>query len=500
VLEIRVRSRYLVVALAGLLVLAACSSGDDGAAPAADNDDGATTTTARPRPDVPAADVEGPIAGEPANRMPVDFADRYGFVEEEYLVSGDASAYEPVGDLTDDGAWSVGAGATAPYKTRVIVRRPADPDDFNGTVVVEWFNVTAGVDADPDFGLLYPALFDEGAAYVGVSAQHVSVEGGTGPLLEIPGAPASAFQPLKDRDPERYGSLSHPGDEYSYDIYAQVGAAVRLGDLLDGVAPEHVLAIGESQSAFRMVTFINAIQPVTEAYDGFLVHSRGGGSAPLAGDQGESDPSANPVAIRGDLDVPVLQFQTETDLIELGFLAARQPDTDLLATWEVAGTAHADAAILAYGALANDIDFDLGAICGSVNEGPQAEVLRAAFVVLQRWVADGTAPPAGPPIETADATLRRDADGNVIGGIRTPAVDAPVAALSGSNATDSVICRLFGATDPFTPERLAELYATHDDYVEAVTASADAALEAGFLREADRDALVTKAEAARIPG
>jgi hypothetical protein len=382
----------------------------------------------------------------------------------------------------------------------VVVRRPADPGQFNGTVVVEWFNVTAGVDADPDFGLLYPALFDEGAAYIGVSAQQVSVEGGTGLTLEIPGVPASAFQALKDRDPERYGSLSHPGDEYSYDIYAQVAAAARLGDLLDGVAPERVLAVGESQSAFRMVTFINAIQPVTEAYDGFLVHSRGGGSAPLAGDQAQLDPSANPVVIRDDLDVPVLQFQTETDLIQLGFLAARQPDTDLLATWEVAGTAHADAAILEYGALANDVDFDLGAICGSVNEGPQPEALRAAFVALQSWVADGTAPPTGPPIDTAEAALRRDADGNVIGGIRTPAVEAPVAALSGANATDSVICQLFGATDPFTPDRLADLYPTHDDYVEAVTASADDALEAGFLREAERDSLVAEAEAASIPG
>jgi hypothetical protein len=333
---------------------------------------------------------------------------------------------------------------------------------------------------------------------VGVSAQQVGVGGGGGPALSIPGAPAGALVPLTESDPERYGSLSHPGDAYSYDIYAQVAAAARQGDLLDGTVPEHVIAMGESQSAFHMVSFINAVQPVTEAYDGFLVHSRGAGGSPLTGEGG--GPGEGVVHIRTDLDVPVLQLQTETDLIQLGFLAARQPDTDLIATWEPAGTAHADASILEYGEASNDdVGIDFEEICGSINEGPQREVLRAAFVALQGWVVDGTAPPPAPPIETAGGALSRDEDGNVVGGIRTPDVDAPVAALSGANTTDSVICQLFGATTPFTAERLAELYPTHDDYVEAVTTSADDAVEAEFLLEADRDAIVAEAEDAPIP-
>ena len=63
-----------------------------------------------------------------------------------------------------------------------LLRRPIDPDAVNGTVVVDWFNVTAGVDGDPDFGLLYPVLLGGGFTYVGVSAQQVAIGGGQSAL------------------------------------------------------------------------------------------------------------------------------------------------------------------------------------------------------------------------------------------------------------------------------------------------------------------------------
>jgi hypothetical protein len=446
--------------------------------------------------------VEGPIAGEPANRMPPALADEYGYVEEEWFLSGEATAYVASDALAADGRWAVAPGETVPYRTRVIVRRPADLADFNGTVVVEWFNVTSSVDADPDFGLLHPVLLGGGYAYVGVSAQQVSIGGGTGLTLDIPGLPAGALLPLTERLPDRYGSLHHPGDTYSFDIYAQVAAAARAGDLLGGAVPTHVIAIGESQSAFRLVTFVNAVHPVTHAYDGYLVHSRGVGAAPLEGSQAAPDPEADTVAIRSDLDVPVLQLETETDLVTLGFLAARQPDTDLLRTWEVAGTAHADASLLEYGAKSRgaEIEFDLKDFLPSINTGPQREVLRAAFVALVAWVRDGTAPASAPPIEIdADGRLQRDADGNVLGGVRTPAVDAPIATHTGESDSPEIMFQLFGASDPLPPERVAELYATHDDYVRAVTASADEAVAAGFLLAADRDVIVEAAHAAEVP-
>lgn len=491
-------ARLPVIAFATCVALAACTSDESG---------GSSAPSTEPPERV--ADVTGPITGgergEPANRMPPELAERHGYVEHEYFVSGEATAFAPVGELGADGFWTVEPATSAPYTTRVLVRRPADPDGFNGTAVVEWFNVTAGIDGDPDFGLLHPVLLDEGYAYVGVSAQQVGVGDGGGPALEIPGAPADLVQPLKTADPERYGDLSHPGDEYSYDIVTQVGQLARDGTLLGGSPAEHVVLVGESQSAFRITTYVNAIQRQGRAYDGFLVHSRAAGAAPLSNGEPPSEEAAiassAAVAIRTDLDAPVLQFETETDLVLLGFLAARQPDTDGVVTWEVAGTAHADDAVLEYGRSASDtsFDFDLGSICGMINTGPQAEVLRAAFVALAAWVVDGRAPPTAPRIESTDDALVRDGLGIAVGGVRTPAVDAPTAVLTGESDADSVVCSLFGATVPFAAEQLAQLYPTQADYVDAVTESADAAVDARFLLPADRDAIVAEAEAAAVP-
>ena len=50
---------------------------------------------------------------------------------------------------------------TADYTNRAIVRRPADPAKFNGTVLVEWLNVSGGADLAVDFGYLSNELTDQ---------------------------------------------------------------------------------------------------------------------------------------------------------------------------------------------------------------------------------------------------------------------------------------------------------------------------------------------------
>jgi Alpha/beta hydrolase domain len=494
-----------ILPAAMLVTAATCSSGadDDDAA-----DEGGDEVTDVSEPvrgaDVAQPTVTGPVTegsqDGPFNAMPSGLADRYGYVEEEYFLEGDATAYAVEGTQGEDGRWDVTEAGTAPYKTRVIVRRPADADDFSGTVYVEWLNVTAGVDGDPDFGLNHPVILGDGSAYVGVSAQRAGIEGGG--VLDVPGVQVRA---LKQWDPGRYGDLVHPGDQYSYDIYSQAAQAVRRPgdvDVLDGMEARHVIAIGESQSAARMVTYIDAVHPVAGIYDGFLVHSRGGGGAPL-----EDTPDIlgqGVVRIRDDLDVPVMQFQTETDLFGvLGFHRASQDDTDMLRTWEAAGTAHADQAILDYNAeLASEeggSGFNLADMCGSINTGPQAQVVRAALASLRDWVIDGTAPPEAPRLEVAGEAIARDERGIALGGIRTPGVDAPVSVLTGeAPAGRSIFCMLFGDTVPFDAATLASLYPGDDDYVTAVTESADAAVEAGFLLQADADAFIEAAGEAEL--
>jgi hypothetical protein len=201
-----------------------------------------------------------------------------GYIEQEFFASGTAAAFKGVAEPTD-GRWSVEPSTSAPYETRILVRRPADPHRFNGTVVVEWMNVTAGESA-PDWDLLNPELSDAGFAYVGVSVQALGVQGGQS--LLGPGRTAG----LTQTEPPRYGALHHPGDEYALDIFAQIGRGLRLHAplVLGGSQPKHVVAVGESQSAFFLTTFANAIQPGTNAYDGLFIHSRGGAGVPLTGD------------------------------------------------------------------------------------------------------------------------------------------------------------------------------------------------------------------------
>ena len=80
--------------------------------------------------------------------------------------------------------------------------------------------------------------------------------------------------------PDRYGTLHHPGDQFAFDIFSQIGRALRdagPGSALGRVVPRtDLVAIGESQSAFFLTTYINAVQPRRSVYDGFFVHSRGG--------------------------------------------------------------------------------------------------------------------------------------------------------------------------------------------------------------------------------
>jgi len=416
-----------------------------------------------------------------------------GYEQSEVFLAGTASAYQPTAPFGTDGKLSVAAASTAPYTTRAVVMQPVNPNRFNGTVVVEWLNVSGGVDAGPDWILAHTELVREGIVWIGVSAQKVGVD-------------ALKSNDPQRGDPVRYAGLSHPGDSFSYDIFSQAGQAIRdqAGVILGGLQPERVIAVGESQSALRLVTYIDAVHPLVDVYDGFLVHSSGIGGAPLSQtpQPNVSVPPTSP--IRDDLGVPVLMFETETD-VAFSNLNARQPDTDMYRLWEVAGTAHFDFYGLSIGP--TDIGDGQGGVevlasmlnptnqpsplftCSApINTGPAHYVLDAAFYRLNRWVTYGEVPPIAPRLETTGVSplvFATDANGNVLGGIRTPAVDAPVAALSGLGPGGGSFCFLFGTTVPFTPSQLGALYTSHRSFVRAWVKATRSTRRAGFLVAAD---------------
>jgi Alpha/beta hydrolase domain len=458
----------------------------------------APTTTTEPRPTPAAVKVTGPISGGKgmANTSLQDLAGA-GFVEEEYFFEGDATAYANGGELSQDGVWTITPDTTEAFRSRIIVRRPAAAADFSGTVVVEWLNVSAGNDGDPDWGYNHREILREGHAWVGVSAQAVGVSGGQSVLSSVP-----ASGGLVATDPERYGTLIHPGDRYSFDMFSQAAAALINPDgpdPLGGLQPSQVVAMGESQSAFFMTSYINGVHPLVQLFDGFLVHSRGNFAPSF--DTGTSDRSGDVAyKIRTDLDDPVMIFTTETDLTILGYSKARQDDTESVRSWEVAGTAHADAFLLqeVYGLGENADPAALLNCTAPLNSGPQHEVLQAAFHHLIAWISDGSLPPTSPRLDLVDGdpvAIKRDDRGNAIGGIRTPLVDVPIATLSGDPVEGSGggFCFLFGSTRPFDAATLAGLYPTRDAYATAFARSRDEAVAAGYMLAADVDAMTERA-------
>jgi hypothetical protein len=439
-----------------------------------------------------------------------------GYRETEFAVSGTAVSYEIVGERGADGVWDAVSvdGGDAAFRTRCVVRRPVDGAQFSGTVVVEWHNVSGGLDAAPDWNFFHRELCRQGHAWVGVSAQKAGLDGG-GIVEGIH---------MKLIAPERYGSLVHPGDAWSFDMFTQVGELVRGGDgdLLDGLMATQLIAAGESQSAACLVTYINAIDPLTRLFDGYFVHGRPASGVAI---DGVFIPSSVRVAaaaaaelegtrlaistvgerIRADARVPVFVLQSETDLVVLGGALARQPDEGNVLTWEMAGAAHADTYTVSAGRV-DDGTLDgarlaelmrptqsllFGQTARPVNAGPQQHyVAQAALSHLVRWAGGGEAPPPAPPLALDDAgtAYRVDEWGNAVGGLRTPWVDAPVATMSGLGQTGETFAFLFGTTDPFDAATLASVYpGGRDEYLARFSAALDEAVAAGYLLADDRD-------------
>jgi len=65
----------------------------------------------------------GVFLGEPVT---VDLK-RFGYVQHEYMASGNATSYRINGPLSSDGGWSFVPDGQASYQTRALMRNPANP-------------------------------------------------------------------------------------------------------------------------------------------------------------------------------------------------------------------------------------------------------------------------------------------------------------------------------------------------------------------------------------
>jgi hypothetical protein len=430
--------------------------------------------------------VTGPIPatappGHPSHGYPffsttVDLAS-HGYVEEEYFFEGTANRYDmPAPENVTTTATVSGSN---PYRTRMIVRRPASPEHFSGTVLMEWQNVTAGYDLDAIWVTSWEHILRRGYAWIGVSAQRVGIH-----------QPVTG---LKAWSPARYGTLDVPqGDTLNslcFDIFSQAAQATRnpMGvDPMGGLVAERVFAVGVSQSADRLVRYHNAIHPLTGVFDAFGVYEGG-------------------ATLRTDLDVEVFKVLSETDVA--GTQAAlRQPDSNHFRRWEVAGASHLD--FHARQGLdplqARDLGGSFPPTCTQppFSRIPFYFVGNAALDALVAWVRDGIEPAAGRDIETplitaTSAVIARDGFGNALGGVRLSQHEVPTATNTGVNSGPGY-CSLYGTHLPFDEASLAALYRNHRTYVSRVADVTQGNARQGFIVREDAEATIQAAAQSSI--
>ena len=434
---------------------------------------------------VPTPTVTGPIPGDtpgsPSHNYTYWATDialkNFGFVEEEFFFEGTANRYDaanPSGGVGNAARCTPIANVVTPnvpYKSRMRVIRPTDPAKFNGTVVVEWTNVTNGYDT-PVWWLKPKAFYlREGYAYVEVSAQNAGLN----------------TQPngLRNWSPVRYGTLNVnaggtlPADVLSYDIFSQAAAAVRnVSVVLGGLRVQRVIGVGESQSAGRLGVYANAVHPRDRIYDGIIM-SEGG------------------EIICNNAPTKVMKVLSETEFAgQTNEISTLQDDTDIFRMWPVAGMSHSDQySLLSRAAL---LQRDIGQLAQDACATPARSRVETRYFyassidAMVKWIRDGIAPPiAGRFVLTNPpaAGVQRDSFGNAIGAIRSAEIDVPVA----KEAADT--CGLGGTHVPFTTAVLSTLYSSHQDYVDKFTAAALDSVAKGFVLAADAQESIERAKA-----
>jgi hypothetical protein len=416
-----------------------------------------------------------------------DLAD-YGYIQEEFFIEGTANRYNtpPLqrGSIIDGGH---------PYKTRIVVRRPVSPKDFNGTVLLEWQNVTAGYDLDAHW-ISWKHFMRAGYVWVGVSAQRVGVHG------QDPVPPSTTpNQGLKTWSPIRYGTLDVTAggtimdDSLCYDIFAQAAQAIRCPvgiDPMAGLDAKLILAIGASQSASRLTIYYNSIHPLQNVVDAFYL---------LVGGYGT----------RTDLSTKIFQVVSEFEVKRAAYL--RIPNSANHHTWEIAGAAHSgyDSYLYRKPITSRDALVPSSIECSIkpvFSRNPTFYALNTAYDHLVRWVKNGTPPPSAPLIQVSSvggqgvsAVIVRDSFGNALGGLRLPAFDVPIGTNNGADNGGPAFCLLYGFFTPFDEATLQSLYPTHDAYVHAFKHATYQALKAGYIVKEDADEMIQDAIRAEIP-
>lgn len=505
-----------------LLLVTLAAAGTAAAAPAA----GPSITSAVPdlpqvRGALPVTATSFPFNASAYDATPIDL-NRYGYVEQEYLVSGRANVYQwpELNTLT--------VAATGAYTTRVLVRRPADPHRFSGVVRVEPFNPTANHDLDVQWEIAHEAFMRNGDAYVGITVKPVSIDA----LKTFDRTRYGALSMANPMPPEQRCTPSAPSshrdteDGLAWDVISQVGRLIRTdvpANPLRGLAVRAVDLTGWSQSGSYTEIYLNAIaRHVTlpgggPVFDGYLPGAGSYAGTPIN--------QCAPVIPPGDPRVrynppggqPVIVVTTPTDFYSAASfrrLTDRPADSDTpdrrIRLYEIGGGCHLPADhgrfFPSTGELAKAGFPPFRNFVYPLSSFPLHAVLAAAWANLDAWVSEGIAPPHASRLTVSDPSAWpvspvKDAYGNPVGGVRTPAVDVPISTFveRGPTVGGATEGNYAGYDIPFAAEYLSILYPTHQEYVRKVTEDAHRLLDEHWLTQPDAEQFIRQAQQAPVP-
>jgi hypothetical protein len=465
-----------------------------------------------------------PFGSAVATVVPQDLS-KFGYIEEEFLVSGKANVYD-----FDSAGKVVVKTPDAPYTTRILVRRPAATNKFSGNVIVELLNPSLLIDWDPQWMFSNGYFMEHGDIWVGITVKPV------------------AAKALKKFDAERYASISWanplPSDKrclipasflsdtdsetengLAWDIISQVGALLRSDEKqnpLKNFKVEVVYATGYSQTAGYLTTYINFIRPLPAAelkngkpvYDGYLSGDGDAFAIFLHQCAQAFPPGIAPAIIRPSKE-PVISIVTEGLLSRT--IPARRPDSDTAddryRRYEVPGASHANQLIFQYAPRPEETE-KVGVPAANPNcigpdkygltDFPLEYLMNAGFANLDAWARSNIPPPRAQVIETASGNnapapeVKLDKHGNAIGGLRTPYLDVPVATYytkSKPADEESVrYCDTQGYKIPFEKEKIIALYPTRESYLSKVNGMVDSMVKERYLTKADGEKIKKEAE------
>ena len=404
-------------------------------------------------PDIMPISGPGDVYDSSAALWPDMGMDHFGYVAEEYQISG-----------TADGE---------PYATRLVIRRPSDSSKYSGLVVAEPMH-PAGAAHAFEYNSLY--IMDEG---------HIAVEIDTQGVEQI-----AAF------NPERYGFINFNNNQTS-EILAQAGALIKSEQSpLAALDVRKMVLWGTSASSRILTNYLPSHQvfklaDMSNIYDGFM-------------------PTMNGTTIT-PVDVPIIQvptqheFQSVATAIQDGDAAGQQ-----FRVYEFPGMAHLDSRNTFLRFTQEDCLHPLSSF-------PIDAYTSVALHHLLQWVDKDVVPPRAPRVimdmfvDNDGSLMQLDEYGNPMGGIRNTYVDLPTVKYTMINEANPdsngaglgrmdtpLLCMLSGWQTPLPAATLREKYGSPADYVRMVEARLDELEAEGWSLPVYRDIILGDARAVRF--